>query len=30
MLSNGLKHIFINYNNSNFEIIDNIPFYSKL
>ncbi len=30
MLSNGLKHIFINYQNNNFEIIENIPLYSNL
>ena len=30
MLSNGLKHIFIKYQNGNFEIIDDIPVYSKL
>ena len=30
MLSNGLKHIFINYQNSNFEIIENIPLYNNL
>ena len=30
MLSNGLKHIFIKYQNANFEIIDDIPVYSKL
>ena len=30
MLSNGLKHIFIKYQNGNFEIIDNIPLYSKI
>ena len=30
MLSNGLRHIFIKYQNGNFEIIDDIPVYSKL
>ena len=30
MLSNGLKHIFIKYQNGNFEIINDIPVYSKL